>query len=40
MTCCLKCNNALDISGDTGETIKLCRRIYDMEAQKYEAKKQ
>ena len=40
MTCCLKCNDALDISGDTGETIKLCRRIYDMEAQKYEAKKQ
>lgn len=40
MTCCLKCNDALDISGDAGETIKLCRRIYDMEAQKYEAKKQ
>lgn len=40
MTCCLKCNGALDISGNTGEAIKLCRRIYDMEAQKYERKKQ
>lgn len=40
MTCCLKCNGALDISGDTGEVIKLCRRIYDMEAHKYEVKKQ
>ena len=40
MTCCLKCNGALDISGNTGEAIKLCRRIYDMEAQKYGGKKQ
>ena len=35
----LKCNGALDISGNTGEAIKLCRRIYDMEAQKYEGKR-
>ena len=36
MTCSLKCNGALDISRDTGEVIKLCKRIYEIEAQKYE----
>lgn len=39
MTCCLKCNDALDISGDTGAVIRLCARIYTTEAQKYEVKK-
>lgn len=36
MTCSLKCNGALDISGNTGEVIKLCKRIYETELQKYE----
>ena len=36
MTCSLKCNGALDISGNTGEVIKLCKRIYEIELQKYE----
>lgn len=36
MTCSLKCNGALDISGDTGEVIKLCKRIYETELKKYE----
>jgi hypothetical protein len=36
MTCCLKCNGKLDISGDTGAVIRLCARIYAAEAQKYE----
>lgn len=39
MTCCLKCNGKLDISGDTGKVIKLCSRIYGAELQKYEGKK-
>ena len=34
-TCSLKCNGALDISQNPAECIKLCRRIYDMEALKY-----
>lgn len=36
MTCSLKCNGKLDISGNTGEVIKLCKRIYEIEEQKYE----
>ena len=36
MTCSLKCNGALDISGNTGKVIKLCKRIYETELQKYE----
>lgn len=39
MTCCLKCNGALDISRNTGAIIRLCARIYAAEAQKYEVKK-
>ena len=35
-TCCLKCNGALDISGNPAECIKLCKRIYTREALKYE----
>lgn len=37
MTCSLKCNGALDISGNIGEVIKLCKSIYEIELQKYEA---
>ena len=36
MTCSLKCNGALDISRNTCEVIKLCKRIYEIELQKYE----
>ncbi|MGP1416102.1 MAG: hypothetical protein ACTTJ6_09320 [Treponema sp.] len=36
MTCSLKCNGALDISKDIGKVIKLCKRIYETELQKYE----
>mgnify|MGYP000883282375 CR=1 FL=1 len=36
MTCSLKCNGALDISKDIGKVIKLCKRIYEIELQKYE----
>lgn len=36
MTCSLKCNGKLDISKDIGKVIKLCKRIYEIEAQKYE----
>lgn len=39
MTCCLKCNSELDISGDTGEVIKLCCKIYAVEVKKYEVGK-
>ncbi|MFA5657680.1 MAG: hypothetical protein WC900_00150 [Oscillospiraceae bacterium] len=39
MTCCLKCNGELDISGDTGAVIRLIKKIYDAEAQKYEVEK-
>lgn len=35
MACSLKCNAALDISGDTGAVIRLCARIYAAEARKY-----
>lgn len=38
MTCSLKCNGKLDISGNAGEVIKLCKRIYESELQKYEAR--
>lgn len=34
-TCSLKCNAALDISSDPAECIKLCKKIYEREAQKY-----
>lgn len=36
ITCSLKCNGKLDISKDIGKVIKLCKRIYEIEAQKYE----
>ena len=36
MTCSLKCNGKLDISKNTGDVIKLCKRIYEIEEQKYE----
>ena len=39
MTCCLKCNGALDISGNTAECIKLCKKIYTREGLKYEVTK-
>lgn len=35
MTCSLKCNAELDISGDTGKVIKLCCKIYAAESKKY-----
>ena len=35
-TCSLKCNAALDISGNPAECIKLCKRIYSREALRYE----
>ena len=38
MTCSLKCNGVLDISKDTGKVIKLCKRIYEIELQKYEVR--
>ena len=38
MTCCLKCNAALDISGNTGECVALCMKIYAYEMQKYRGK--
>ena len=34
-TCSLKCNAALDISGNTGACIELCKKIYEREALKY-----
>ena len=39
MTCCLKCNAALDISRNPAECIKLCKKIYTREGLKYEVKK-
>ena len=39
MTCSLKCNGELDISRNTGEVIKLCKKIYETELQKYEVQK-
>ena len=39
MTCCLKCNGVLDISRNPAECIKLCKRIYEREALKYEGTK-
>lgn len=38
-TCSLACNGRLDISGDTGAVIRLCARIYKLEAQIYGAEK-
>lgn len=38
-TCSLKCNAALDISRNPAECIKLCKRIYEREALKYEGTK-
>ena len=38
MTCSLKCNGELDISKNTGDVIKLCKRIYETELQKYEVR--
>ena len=34
-TCCLACNNSLDISKNTGECIKLIKKIYEAEALQY-----
>ena len=39
MTCSLKCNGKLDISRNTGEVVKLCKKIYETELQKYEVQK-
>lgn len=39
MTCSLKCNGELDISRNTGEVMKLCKKIYEIETQKYEVQK-
>ena len=38
-TCSLKCNGVLDISRNPAECIKLCKRIYEREALKYEGTK-
>lgn len=35
MTCSLKCNARLDISGNPGECVKLCETIYRYEASQY-----
>ena len=35
-TCSLKCNAALDISRDPSECLRLCKKIYEREALKYE----
>lgn len=35
-TCSLKCNAALDISHDTGAVIRLIKKIYTIEVQKFE----
>ncbi len=35
-TCSLKCNAALDISGNPGKCIALCKKIYEREIKKYE----
>lgn len=32
MTCSLKCNAALDISYNPGECIRLCKKIYSIDA--------
>ena len=39
MTCCLKCNGVLDISGNPAACIKLCKKIYTREGLKYEGTK-
>jgi len=38
-TCSLRCNAALDISKDPGACIRLCKKIYEREALKYEGEK-
>ena len=35
MTCSLACNDAVDISKDTGACIRLIKRIYDAEILRY-----
>lgn len=35
-TCSLACNGALDISGDIGKCMKLCRKIYMTECLRFE----
>ncbi len=37
ITCSIKCNGALDISGDPSECIGLCKTIYTHENMKYRA---
>lgn len=39
-TCSLACNGVLDISGNPGECMKLCRRIYTAECMKFEGGEQ
>ena len=34
--CCLKCNGEMDISRNPAECAKLCKKIYEREALKYE----
>lgn len=36
MTCSLKCNAALDISGNPAECFRLCCKIYTEEARRFE----
>ena len=38
-TCSLKCNAELDISRNPAECIKLCKKIYEREALKYEGRR-
>ncbi len=35
-TCSLRCNAALDISKNPGEVMRLCKKIYQREALRYE----
>ncbi len=37
-TCSLACNGKLDISGDTGACVALCKKIYDEESRRYGVK--
>lgn len=37
--CSLACNGKIDISGNSGEVIRLCKKIYEEESKKYEEKK-
>lgn len=38
-TCSLRCNGALDISKDPGACLRLCKKIYEREALRYEGEK-